>query len=66
MSAPWSEFSSAPGVKKKQNKGLAGDLGTDLKRGILSLPGMATGLADVAVAPIAKASAALEELTAEV
>ena len=64
-SGPWSDFAQ-PTPQKKQNKGLAADLGTDLKRGIMSIPGMATGLADVAVVPIAKASAALEELTAEV
>ncbi len=35
-----------------QNTSLAGDLGTDLKRGVQKLPGIATGLADIPVAAI--------------
>jgi hypothetical protein len=37
-------------AKSKQNTSLVSDLGTDLKRGAQKLPGVATGLADVAVA----------------
>lgn len=33
-----------------QNQGLLGDLGTDVKRGAMQLPGMVTGLADIPVA----------------
>jgi hypothetical protein len=36
--------------QKKQNKGLAGDIGTDLKRGIMGIPGAVTGLVDIPVA----------------
>lgn len=36
----------------KQNKSLVGDLGTDLKRGVQKLPGIATGLADIPVAAL--------------
>jgi hypothetical protein len=35
-----------------QNSSLAGDLGTDLKRGVQKLPGIATGLADIPVAAL--------------
>src|SRR5574343_418227 len=35
------------GPQKKQNKGIAGDLATDLKRGVQQLPSAVTGLADV-------------------
>ncbi|WP_339731362.1 LPD5 domain-containing protein [uncultured Pseudomonas sp.] len=35
-----------------QNTSLAGDLGTDLKRGVQKLPGIATGLADIPVAAL--------------
>src|SRR3990167_5121877 len=35
-----------------QNTSLVGDLGTDLKRGVQKLPGIATGLADIPVAAI--------------
>ena len=37
---------------KKQNKGIAGDLATDIKRGVEQLPGIATGLADIPVAAV--------------
>ncbi len=36
----------------KQNTSLAGDLGTDLKRGVQKLPGIAAGLADIPVAAL--------------
>ncbi|MGY8832607.1 MAG: hypothetical protein ACKVIS_24365, partial [Pseudomonadales bacterium] len=36
----------------KQNTSLAGDLGTDLKRGVQKLPSIATGLADIPVAAL--------------
>ena len=39
---------------EKQNSGFAGDVGTGLKIGLEQLPGMATGLADIAAAPISK------------
>jgi hypothetical protein len=42
--------------KPKQNTGIAGDIGTALKRGVLQIPGMATGLADIAAAPISVAT----------
>ncbi|CAN7525419.1 hypothetical protein LJR071_003571 [Pseudomonas sp. LjRoot71] len=35
-----------------QNTSLLGDLGTDLKRGVQKLPGIATGLADIPVAAL--------------
>lgn len=41
---------------KSQNTGIAGDIGTALKRGVLQIPGMATGLADIAAAPISVAT----------
>jgi hypothetical protein len=42
--------------KPKQNTGIAGDIGTALKRGVLQIPGMATGLADIAAAPVSIAT----------
>lgn len=39
----------SPSATPKQNTGLLGDLGTDLKRGALKLPGAVTGLADIPV-----------------
>lgn len=39
-------------TQKKQNTSLIGDIGTGLKRGALQIPGMVTGLADIASAPI--------------
>jgi hypothetical protein len=42
--------------KPKQNTGIAGDIGTALKRGVLQMPGMATGLADIAAAPVSIAT----------
>ena len=44
-------FLDAP-EPKKRNKGLAGDLVTDAKRGGMSIPGMLTGIADIPVAAI--------------
>lgn len=45
--------SSADGQPStKQNTSLVGDLGTDLKRGVQKLPGIATGLADIPVAAL--------------
>ena len=41
---------------KNQNTGIAGDIGTALKRGVLQIPGMATGLADIAAAPVSIAT----------
>jgi hypothetical protein len=40
----------------KQNSGIVGDIGTALKRGVLQMPGMATGLADIAAAPVSIAT----------
>jgi hypothetical protein len=40
----------------KQNTGIVGDIGTALKRGVLQMPGMATGLADIAAAPVSIAT----------
>jgi len=37
---------------KKQNKGIAADLVTDLKRGVEQLPGIVTGVADIPIAAI--------------
>jgi hypothetical protein len=37
---------------KKQNKGILGDIGTGLKRGVEQMPGMVTGIADIAAAPV--------------
>jgi hypothetical protein len=42
--------------KPKQNTGIAGDIGTAIKRGVLQIPGMATGLADIAAAPVSIAT----------
>lgn len=42
------------GTGKEQNSGLAGDLGTGLKIGVEQLPGMVTGLADIALSPVSK------------
>ena len=50
-SNPFDQF-DAPTANKKQNKGITGDLATDLKRGVEQLPGIATGLADIPVAAI--------------
>lgn len=36
----------------RRNTGLAGDLGTDLKRGVQQLPGIVTGLLDIPVAAV--------------
>jgi len=38
---------SYPGIKIEQNKGLLGDIGTSLQRGLLDLPSTAAGLADI-------------------
>lgn len=53
-SGPWSEYGSKPDAapSPKQNTSLAGDLGTDLKRGVQKLPGIVTGLADIPVAAL--------------
>lgn len=41
-------FTPVGGIRpEKQNKGIAGDLGTSLKRGVETIPGMITGLADL-------------------
>lgn len=50
-SNPFDQF-DAPPANKKQNKGIAGDLVTDFKRGIEQVPGAFTGLADIPVAAI--------------
>ena len=50
-SNPFDQF-DAPPANKKQNKGIAGDLVTDLKRGVEQLPSIVTGLADIPVAAI--------------
>jgi N12 class adenine-specific DNA methylase len=50
-SNPFDQF-DAPSANKKQNKGIAGDLVTDLKRGVEQLPSIVTGLADIPVAAI--------------
>lgn len=42
-------FGNAEYKPQKQNTGLLGDIGTDLKRGALKLPGAVTGLADIPV-----------------
>ena len=59
-SGPFDPFAddSAPPIPstKKQNTSLIGDIGTGLKRGALQIPGMATGLGDIAAAPLAAAS----------
>lgn len=44
----WSNFSPAD-APKKQNKGIAADLVTDVKRGVQQLPGAVTGLVDIPV-----------------
>jgi hypothetical protein len=51
-SGPWSEFGDAAAKPSKQNKGLAGDLGTDVKRGIMAIPGAFTGMVDIPVAAV--------------
>ncbi len=45
-----------PYVETKQNKGILGDIGTGLKRGVQQMPGMVTGLADIAAAPVSAAT----------
>jgi hypothetical protein len=40
---PFDKFDAAPSGKK-QNKGIAGDIVTDIKRGIEQIPSIATGL----------------------
>ncbi len=42
--------------QNKQNKGILGDIGTGLKRGVEQLPGTVTGLADIAAAPVSAAT----------
>lgn len=55
--------------KVKQNKGIAGDLVTDVKRGIQQIPGIATGLLDIPIgaatgeAYAGKAADALGDIT---
>ena len=50
----WSDVASPVGAAtaKKQNKGILGDIGTGLKRGVEQMPGMVTGIADIAAAPV--------------
>ena len=51
----WSSLASPVGEKqKKQNKGLVSDIVTGVKRGVEQMPGMVTGLADIAAAPISE------------
>lgn len=53
----------------KQNKGTAGDLATSVKRGVLGLPGMVTGVADLPIAiatgarPVDKVTDAIGKFT---
>jgi hypothetical protein len=54
-SAGFTYLDDAP-PKQKQNTGIVGDIGTALKRGVLQMPGMATGLADIAAAPVSIAT----------
>lgn len=50
---PWDaaldQFDPNPPTPPKQNRGLAGDLVTDLKRGVQQIPGAVTGLMDIPV-----------------
>lgn len=48
----WSSVGTPVGDPKKQNKGMAGDVVTDLKRGIEQIPGIVTGLADIPIAAV--------------
>jgi len=55
--APFDPFAApAAGQGRKQNTGIAGDIGTALKQGVERLPGTLTGLADMVVAPLSTAS----------
>ena len=50
--AAWARELDAPAAQPRsadQNTGLLSDYGTDIKRGLLQLPGAATGLADMLV-----------------
>lgn len=46
------QFDAPMAEQAKQNSGLAGDLATDIKRGVQKLPGALTGLADIPVAAV--------------
>ena len=49
----WDQFELVDAkAAPKQNTGLAGDLATDIKRGVQKLPGALTGLADIPVAAV--------------
>ncbi|ENO82048.1 hypothetical protein B447_04903 [Thauera sp. 27] len=49
----WDQFELVDAkAAPKQNTGLAGDLATDIKRGVQKLPGVLTGLADIPVAAV--------------
>jgi len=50
--AAMEKYPQAFGITPKQNSTQAADLGTDLKRGILSIPGAVTGLLDIPVAAV--------------
>lgn len=52
-SEDWSAVGTPVGdPKKKQNKGIMADIGTDIKRGIMSIPGAITGLADIPISAV--------------
>ncbi len=54
---PWSSFGSTENKQQpKQNQGIAGDTLTGLKRGVEQMPGMLTGIADIAAAPFSAAT----------
>ena len=60
---------SKPAPAKKQNTGIAGDIVTDLKRGVQQIPGTVSGIPDILVAGItgtpyvSKAADAIGEIT---
>jgi len=56
-SGPFDPFAETPAPKgTKQNQGIAGDTLTGLKRGVEQMPGMLTGIADIAAAPFSAAT----------
>ncbi len=56
-SGPFDPFAETSAPKKsKQNQGIAGDTLTGLKRGVEQIPGMLTGIAEIAAAPVSAAT----------
>jgi len=56
-SGPFDPFAETKAPQRtRQNQSLIADIGTGLKRGVEQIPGMVTGLADIAAAPVSAAT----------